>query len=33
MIANKFELWCGKWEFELSAVEEAKLRKVYDEQN
>ena len=30
-IATPFETWAGKWLFEMSAVEEAELRKEYEE--
>lgn len=30
MIATAFELWAGKWCFEMSATEEKELRKEYD---
>jgi len=28
--ATKFELWCDRFTFTMSAVEEAELRKVYN---
>lgn len=29
-VATPFEIWAGKWLFEMSAVEEAELRKEYE---